>query len=202
MYLQTPRAKHPRNISTWPYGYSLSTDIGFKINPVDVSVEIDFAITGNHAYSYINHVLNTSNTNTYWASVQLQKNVQKKYSFNVVAGPNYTVNEFSLSGQRNNNAAGFYGELSGAWYLPYKFQLTSGLNYSYTAATQTLTAQNRAIWNASLSKAFLKSENLRLSLAANDLLDQNLNFTRSITATTITQNSFNSIRRYFMHTAG
>ncbi|HSC37387.1 MAG TPA: outer membrane beta-barrel protein, partial [Chitinophagaceae bacterium] len=179
-------------------GYSLSTDVGFKIQPVDISVEIDMTVTGSHAYSYINHVLSTSNTNTYWASVQLQKNVQKKYYFSVVAAPNYTVNEFSLSGQRNNNAAGFYGELTADWHLPCKFEVASAMHYSYTAATQTLTAQNRAIWDASLSKAFFKNENLRLSLAANDLLNQNINFTRNVTANAITQNSFNSIRRYFM----
>jgi hypothetical protein len=181
-----------------PYNYMLSSVIGLTIKQADINVSIEIIVTGNRAYGYINNALSRSDANTYWASVQLQKNVQKKYSFSIVAGPNYSVNRFSLFQERNNNAAGFYGEAGGSVYLPHRFQLISGINYTYTAASRTLTALSSAIWNASLAKTFFEGDKLKLSLSANDLLNQRVNFTRSVTANAITQNNYTAITRYFM----
>ena len=180
-----------------PYSYTLGTEFGLTIQPIDVSVGIELYATGSYAWSYINNVLNTSKNYSYWASIQLQKNVQKRYSLFMVVGPSYAVSEFSLQ-QRNNNAAGFYAEGRASFYLPGKLQVESGITYSYNAATQTLAAVRRSIWNASLGRTFLKNDNLKLSLSANDLLNDNVNFSRNVTANAIRQSSYTSIKRYCM----
>jgi hypothetical protein len=181
-----------------PYSYTLASNMGLKIKPVDVRVDIELAATGNHAWSYINNTLNKSETYTYRGSVQLQKNVRKRYSLSLVVGPEYEINKSSLQLQRNNNAAGFYAEAWAMLYLPGKWQVESGITYSGKAATQTLAAVDRTRWNASLSKAFLKNDNLRLSLSASDLLNDNVNFSRDVTANTITQSRSTGIQRYCM----
>jgi len=52
--------------------------------------------------------------------------------------------------------------------------------------------------NASLIKTFFKADNLKLSLSANDLLNQNSGFSRYAGASIITQTKYNTIKRYFM----
>jgi len=181
-----------------PYSYSLGSNMGFKIKPVDVSVDIELYATGNHAWSYINNVLNKLETYTYSGLIQLQKNVQKRYSLFAVAGPSYSINKFSLQPRRNNNAAGFYSEGRASLYLPGKWQVESGISWSHNAATQNLTSIDITRWNTSLNKTFFKNESLKLSLSANDLLNDNANVGREVTANTITQSSYTVIQRYFM----
>jgi hypothetical protein len=184
-----------------PSSLSLSSAASVTIKPIDVSVELELMSTISSRYTFINNELNRSLANTYWASVQLRKFVQKKYNFSVVAGPNYSVNKFSLQQRHNNNARGFYASAWGSVFLPYKFQLRSDIGYNYTAATQSLTAQDRTIWNAAVNKAFLKGNNLKLSLAVNDILNRSINFSRTVAANEIIQSNYNTIRRYFLLTA-
>ncbi|MDB5112774.1 MAG: outer rane beta-barrel protein, partial [Mucilaginibacter sp.] len=181
-----------------PYNYSVYFSKGYKISPIDMYIGLNLNTYGNISYSYINGELNRSKTYTYGALLQLSKYVAKKYSFYTNAGPQYTINEFSLQQQSNNNAAGFRTFGSGSYYLPAKFIISSDINYNYTARTQAFAAQYKTIWNASISKTFLKEDKLRLLLGVNDLLNQNINFNRSISGSNITQTTTNGIKRYFL----
>ncbi len=181
-----------------PYDYNVSVNSSRKIAPLDMNVGLSLSTNGNIAYSYINNEINESQTYTYSASLNFNKGEPKKYNLNFRGGPSYTINEFSLETSNNNNAAGFRTGGFASYYLPAKFIIASDVNYTYTAATRTFTAQYKTIWNASLSKTFLKEDKLKLSLAANDLLDQNVNFSRGVSGSTITQTNTNGIKRYFM----
>jgi hypothetical protein len=54
------------------------------------------------------------------------------------------------------------------------------------------------IWNASLARSFLKTENLILSLNANDILNQNISNQRYITSNQIVDTKTQIIKRYFL----
>jgi hypothetical protein len=181
-----------------PYNYYTSASISRQIKPVDINVGISLNVNGNVSYSYSNGLINMSRSDTYSGSLQISKYVAKKYSLSVRGGPDYTLNEFSLQSAGNNNAAGFNINGSVTYYLPAKFIISSDLRYNYTAKTQAFDAQYKDIWNASLSKTFLKDDKLRFSLSANDLLNQNTNYSRRISGNTITQSNTNGIKRYFM----
>jgi len=83
-------------------------------------------------------------------------------------------------------------------YLPLGFGAGSDVNYTYSAATQTFIAQYTTIWNAYIFKSFRKDESFKISLSANDLLNQNTNFTRGLSGNTSTQTNTNGIKRFFM----
>jgi len=181
-----------------PYNYSVYAQSSRKIKPIDLSVGLNASTNGSISYSYINGALNMSKTDTYSGGINIQKYEQKKYDFYVSGGPQYTINEFSLQPQSNNNAPGFNLYSFAEVYLPGKFQVASDTRYLYTAKTQALDANQRTIMNASINKTFFKEDNLKLSLAVNNLFNQDVNFSRSIVANTITQTTSTSIKRYFM----
>jgi len=52
--------------------------------------------------------------------------------------------------------------------------------------------------NASIIKSFFKDENLKISVSGNDLFNQNVGFSRNANGNTITQDSYTTIKRYFM----
>lgn len=57
---------------------------------------------------------------------------------------------------------------------------------------------NLIIWNAFVSKTFLKDRSMIVSLNANDILNQNVGFSRYTTNNLITETQYNTIRQYVM----
>jgi outer membrane receptor protein involved in Fe transport len=181
-----------------PYNYSIYFNVNQKIKPVDITVGLNGSLYGNINYSDINGQLNMSKTESYSGQLSIQKYEEKKYSFYVSGGPSYTINEFSLQTQSNNNAPGFNLYGNGGVYLPAKFEIESDIRYNFQGKTQALSATGRTIMNASLNKTFFKEDNLKFSLSVNNLFNQDVNFNRNIVANSITQTTSTSIKRYFM----
>jgi len=181
-----------------PYNYSVYASYGRKISPMDVQVGLNANTSGSISYSYINSQLDMGRSHTYSAGLYLYKYVQKKYDFYFSGGPSYTFSTMSLQPLTNNNAAGFNGDGQFNLYLPLKFGIGSSVNYTYNAATQAFSAQHLTKLNSYIFKTFLKDDKLKISLSANDLLNQNLNFTRGISGNTTSQTNTTGIRRFFM----
>jgi hypothetical protein len=170
-----------------------------NIKPVDANIGLSLNVNGNTTYGYINNALNQSQAYSYSGNISVSKYKQKKYESRISLGPTYTTNESSLQQQVNDNGWGLNGYGSFAVYLPAKFEIGSDASYEYRAATQSFdTDFKRLLWNARISKKFLKSEGLKFSLSVNDLLNQNVGFNRSAYGSMITQNSYTTIKRYFM----
>ncbi len=170
-----------------------------KIKPIDLSAGLNVDLSGMTGYSFVNQVLNRYYTNTYRLQARFTKYVQQRYDFYVTLGPSYTVSAASLQPDRNNNGRGFNATADLNVYLPGKLKLAANANYQYTAPTATFALPfERLLLNATLSKTFLKTENLKLSLAGNDLLNQNTGFNRSVNSSLISQNTYTTIKRYFM----
>jgi hypothetical protein len=143
--------------------------------------------------------LNTTNSYTYTSTFGISKYVVKKYDFNIGFGPGYNISESSLQAQVNNNGITYNGYGYFNIYLPLKFQVSSNANYQFTGKTASFNSNfSQLILNASLIKTFFKDDALKLSFSGNDLLNQNVGFSRTATGNTITQNSYTTIKRYFM----
>jgi hypothetical protein len=128
----------------------------------------------------------------------ISKYKEEKYDFYVALGPEYTVSKSSLQAI-NNNGPGFNGSASVTIYLPGKIQVGTDGDYQFRAKTDAFDNNfSRILWNATLSKSFLKNENLKVLLKGYDLLDQNKGYDRVTAAGILTQTTYTSIRRYFM----
>eukprot|EP01136_Pigoraptor_vietnamica_P001973 Opistho-1_new@29290 len=159
--------KTPYNI----YGYISGSR---KIKPLDMSIGIDIDMQTNTSYNYINTVLTETNSSSASAELALSKFKEKKFSFNISFGPNYVKQQNSLNQAVNNNGLGTTGRGSFRVYLPGKVQISSDANYTYSPSTGSFDQSfERTIVNAELSKTFLKTDNLKLSILGNDLLNQN-----------------------------
>jgi hypothetical protein len=172
-----------------------------KIEKLDFNVGFNLNANGNIYYNFVNNELNMTKSYTYNPSLNIGKYKEKKFDFGLSAGPTYTISESSLQPLINNNGWGFKSGLDGSIYLPGKIQIGTYSNYEYTAKTQSFNQNfSRLLLNAFIIKSFLKTDNLKLELWGNDLLNQNVGFSRNATANMITQSSYTSIKRYFMLT--
>lgn len=82
--------------------------------------------------------------------------------------------------------------------LPLKFIFETNGQYTINSQRTQGYNINYFLWNASVSKTFLKSENLIVSLEATDILNQNINTSRVIQDNVITDNKTNIISRYIL----
>lgn len=179
--------------------FNFGVDVSRKISALGLNVSLRLNTSGNVYYSMVNNQINRTKSNTYGGSVGLSKYKEKKYNFYISGGPNYTVGQASLQPERNNNGRGFSADYYVSYYLPFKIEISSDGQYQYTAATQSFANDFRqTIINASISKAFLKSEALKIAIRGNDLLNQNAGFTRSASSNLISENRYTTIRRYYM----
>lgn len=164
---------------------------------------LDFGIDGNidgRKYASVaNGLVNISNSTTYRFALVFSKAKVASYNIGASLGPDYNVNNSSLQPLINNNSWGytFYPFLD--FYLPAALQIHTDGNYTWQAKTQTFNSNfSRFIWNAWIGKQILSEKNLLFKLSVNDILNQNVGFSRNTYNNVITQTSFATIARYLM----
>jgi len=182
-----------------PSNYYLNVSTDKKIKAIDLNVGIRASLNGNVSYNLTNGVLNSTKSSNYSGGLSLGKYKENKYRIYLSAGPSYSAITSSLQNSINNKGWGFQADGNMSVDLPGKIEISTDGNYQYQAKTQTFQQElSRFIWNAAISKKFFKEQNLRLSLAGRDLLNQNTGFSRNASGNLITQNSYNTIQRYFL----
>jgi hypothetical protein len=82
--------------------------------------------------------------------------------------------------------------------LPRGFKLESNVNYTINGQRADGYNINFFIWNASISKYFLKTQNLELTVLMNDILNQNIDAQRVVSQNVVTDNFTKIISRYYL----
>lgn len=180
--------------------FGIWSNFGQKVKALGgINAGLNLNANGNTSYNYSNSVLNTTKSNTYGAQLNVSRYAEKKFDIYFAFGPTYSVSSSSLQQSINNNGGGLNGYSYVNIYLPAKFEFNSDADYTYRAKTQSFndTFEKLTI-NSTISKKFLKESNLKISASVNDLLNQNVGFSRNAYGSTITQNSYTAIKRYFM----
>lgn len=180
---------------------NLGANFSRKIEKFGFNVGLSMGANGNTYYNMVNGALNQTTNYTFNPRISFSKYEQKKFELNFYGGPTYTLSKSSLQPNLNNNGSGFNADGGFTIYLPGKFRIGTNDSYQYTAPTQSFnTSFSKTLINAFIIKTFLKDDNLKFTLWGNDLLNQNVGFSRTATSNLITQNSYTTLRRYFMFT--
>lgn len=181
------------NYNGWAYG-----GYGFKIKKLNLHVNLNGNINTNHIKNFVNGQANTSNNNSYSAGIGL--NYDKENKWNIHYNPSVSFNDNrSTINTSNTNFWTIQNELSGNVQLPYKFELGTDIDWNVRQKTVVFDNNNNVfLWNAYVSRKFLKGDKLVLRLYVNDILNQNLGFRRYGENNAISQNTYNTIRRYGM----
>lgn len=182
-----------------PSGYNFYVSVDQNIKAINTRIGLEAGVNNNTSFNMVNSQLNTSKSAGYSGTLSISKSKIDRYYFYLRGGPTYNTNSASLQPNTNNNGWGANGSGSMTLYLPGKLEIGTSGNYEFRGKTKTFDETfDRFLWNASLSKKFLKTENLKLSLIGQDLLNQNKGFDRSASNNMISQNSYTTIRRYFL----
>ena len=180
--------------------YSLSgwLGYGFKLNKPDINIGAHFGPGLNHTDNFVNGQKNTNDDNSYDLGLDFSKYKEEKYEISFNPSITYYDNRATISSYVTNYRLS-NNQLSGSVQLPKKFEIGTDVNFMFRQRTAIFTSNNNVIkWNAYLAKKFLKKSQLELRASVFDILNQNIGYDRSAQANIITQNSYNTIKRYGM----
>ena len=83
--------------------------------------------------------------------------------------------------------------------LPWKLELNTSATFYLRQKTDVFTnTPNTTKWNAYLGKKFWKNNAGEIRVSIFDILDQNLGIQRNATSNFISENTYNTIRRYWL----
>lgn len=162
-------------------------------------LKLYYNFNGSHTnnVSVVNGTKNISQNTGFNPGLNLEKNAEK-FSVGVGGDYNYNIPKSTISLQSNQPyySYGFEGNVSVK--LPKTFLVTVDGKYTNNGNRTPGYNLNYLILNASLAKSFLKTENLILSVNANDILNQNIDNQRSISSNQIVDTKTQIIKRYFL----
>ncbi len=192
------------------YGGNFYMGGGFKLKKPAVYIGGSLSSSIYRTVSFINGETNISNNNNYSINPYFNFEKDDKYDFSYNPGFSYNDNKSSIS-KYSSNYWTFDNEFSASYQITKKIEVASTINFSVRQKTAVFTGNNNVtLWNAHVSKKFLKKNQLELRLSARDILNQNKGYNRESQGGIITQNTYNTIRRYgmlnliwnFTHTPG
>jgi hypothetical protein len=183
-----------------PSNFNLYASMDSKVKFLfGINAGLSLSTYGNTYFNMVNGALNRTRSNSYSATINLQKYKEKKFDMYVNIGPTYNYSVSSLNPEINNNGGGFTTNHSFNYYLPGKIQIGTDGNYEYRAPTSSFNQSfSRFLVNAYIQKAFFKTESLKFKANVNDVFNQNTGFERRASGNLITQSSYTTIKRYFM----
>lgn len=122
-----------------------------------------------------------------WMEFELNGGVRYNHAYNALQ-PNSNLSTWAFN-------YGFNTTIQAPWGM----QFTTSLNMSSRRGFSDAAANtNELIWNAQISQSFLRGKPLSVRLEFYDILRQQSNFSRSISAMSRTDNWYNSINSYVM----
>ena len=164
---------------------------------------LNLGLNGNFNFNRnTNFVNGTENVNNYRnASIGLNFNhdKEKKYSFSFNPRFGYTTSRSSI---RKDVKTGYWtsdNEIEATIELPWNLQFNTNADISLRQKTDVFDDNNNVVkWNAWLAKKFWKSNAGEIRFSIFDILDQNIGFRRTANSNFISENRYDTFRRYWL----
>ncbi len=160
---------------------------------------IDMNANGGKYNNFINGQKATTKSYTVSLRPNFRIEYENKFEFSIGPSIGYNYTKSSLPSSIDNNYFTYGGRASGELILPWKLELSSDINADLRQRINAFASNtNLVIWNARLTKMLFKKDAGRISLIANDILNDNKGFTRTINSTIISDDRFQRVSRYFL----
>lgn len=182
-----------KSLGLWGGNYfKLSKDLGLSNSP-QVSVNL------SENYNFFDGQENVVKTANYNFTYQITRDTKTGLNFNLNFSPQYRKMTSNLRPDQNNNGFVFGSNGSVEYFVTKTFKIYTNYDYSFEAATEAFDEDlSRFLIHPGISKKFFKNESLMLDFTINDLLNENIGYSRSQNNSVFVQRRFDTIQRYYM----
>ncbi|MCR5362862.1 MAG: outer membrane beta-barrel protein [Bacteroidales bacterium] len=187
---------------SWPFYDNLwyvtsNTSLGYSESEGYIS-QNKIIINGSDTITIKETILNTTRNYTCGQQAGIAYRGEK---LNVELRGNYNVqySEASIVTSGNLGTTHRFGVTANATaYLPWDFTLSSDFNYTARRGYSAGLTRNQSIWNAQLSRTFLKKKNLTAFIKVFDILREKSSISRNVSATALTDRETTVLGQYFL----
>ncbi|HTI09268.1 MAG TPA: TonB-dependent receptor [Puia sp.] len=181
------------------HNFWASISYDFKWAAPDIHFGLSTEINNSTNVSVVNNFLNKTNSGSYQVGAGVYKTKEKKYELSFRGTATYTNSTSSINTGISTDYWTYNLTPAVDVFLPLKFQVHGDADVSLRQKTAVFNTNNNVtLLNAWIGKKFLKNDALLLKASGNDLLNQNIGFNRTVNSNFITQNTYSTIKRYFM----
>jgi len=180
------------------YNLSNNVSLGLPLKFMKGNVNINAGFNFNHSRQFISGLRNDVNNYSVDPEFTVYKTIREKLDLSFSAGMTFSRAEYSLQSSLNNKYfTQDYGTDVG-WEMPKNFYLST--DFRYTINSQRAEGFNVKVplWNASLSKQFLKFNRGEIKFRVYDLLNKNQGIQRNAYANYIEDISSKILKRYYL----
>lgn len=121
-----------------------------------------------------------------------------KFETSLRAGLTYSMVRNNLSSIQDRNTTNYNLYHFALLKLPFDFSIQSSLSFSYYTGYEDDFKNSEVLWNASISKQFLKKKKATLKAQFFDILNDRNNITRIVTGSEMSDSRSNTVNQYFM----
>lgn len=183
-------------------GLSISNNVnagyGYRVKSIKTRFYVNGRAGLNQSNNEINAVENKTQTFSYGTNFNATFSPKDWFELSGNAGASWNNTQYSINKEQNQKYVNqnFGGDL----YLeiPKFFNLSTDYDVTINGGRTNGFDATIPIWNASISRSFLKSKKLELTLAVNDILNKNIGLSRSQDVNYVREERINNLARYYM----
>ncbi len=180
--------------------YNVYTGMGYysKIKKLDINFNAGLDFNSSRYISFVNNKENITDNYSPGIRIGFGKEKDKKYNISYGFNLNYNLSNSSLQPDINNNYWIQTHNFDMNIKLPWKLEINQDVEYTIRQKTSLYDKNNDVIlWNAYIGRKILKDDKGMIKISANDILNQNIGYSRYVNNSTITENNYQTIARYF-----
>lgn len=181
------------------YTLNLWTGYWTQFKKIKLHMGVNFGGGASRFNNFVNGKQNVNDNRNFNFNINLWHDKENKY--NVSLNPNISWN-YSRSSLRPDVITKYFTSESsaeGTVFLPWKLEVNSSATFFYRQKTDVFGDDLNAVrWNAYLAKKFWKNKSGEIRLSVFDILNQNIGVQRNASSNFITENTYNTIRRYWL----
>jgi hypothetical protein len=180
------------------YRINGSLNYGFGIKKI--YSRFNFGINGgfNNNISYANGLLNTIVTKSAGPSFSYTFQLEEVMDIDLSTRYSFSNTNNAVNAGLNTNFLTKVFSADVTNYLPFNFILNQSMNYTVNSGRAAGFNTAIPIWNASVSKYFMKNKRAELKMSAFDLLNKNIGISRNVSQNQIVDQEYNVISQYFL----
>lgn len=192
-------ARFSKPINTHGY-WALNSFLSWSrnVNPLKISVSLNSQANMTFGQSLINDLPNQAKTSSLGQGIRIQSAFEGKIDYGFGARVSYQEAKYSLLPQQNTRYWSQYVTADLYVQLPLHFVLKTDLTYTGNTGRTVGYNQQFTLWNATLSRQFLKGKQGEIRLQIFDILNQNRSLTRNATESYIEDIQSIILRRFFL----
>ncbi len=171
----------------------------FQIKKINLGISNNLSGNFSRNQNYINTSSNINNNQSASYGLNFDYDIEKKLEFYVNCDWTYNHSTSSLRPDIKTQYWIQEYQLDMNIYLPKKFEIGGNATFNIRQKTSDFDKNlNTTILNAFVGKKFLKKDALEIKCSLQDLLNQNIGFSRTATSNYINERTYTVLKRYFL----